>query len=199
MKKLDFLIILSLLVLSSCSKGSFDLYSLNAERVINAKVDNESDIYDLRETLEVKARFSTDDSYSFIIVYPDLDIKYEGNIRNGENAILQITPGSHFREGEYKVILTDEKGNDKEASFSLSSFDLDNHPYIDSDGDINGAQDVSISLVDKDKNITSEYSNHVNTVLYNKAIFTYKDRFGTSITLEEDLSGSSNELSESLL
>ncbi len=198
MKKLNFILI-SILLLSSCSKGSFDLYSLRADRVINAGVDSNANIYNLKETVEVKASFSTDDRYSFIIYYPELDIKYEGDIRNGESAILPITPGAHFKEGEYKVILSDENGNDKDASFTLASFDLGNPPYIDENGDRRGLEDASIALVDNDKSISSPASATIDLELYDKAIITYKDRYGTSITLEENLSSPSDELSEPLL
>ncbi len=198
MKKLNFILI-SILLLSSCSKGSFDLYSLRADRVINAGVDSNANIYDLKETVEVKASFSTDDRYSFIIYYPGLDIKYEGDIRNGESAILPITPGAHFKEGEYKIILSDENGNDKDSSFTLASFDLGNPPYIDENGDRRGLEDASITLVDKDKSISSPASATIDLELYDKAIITYKDRYGTSITLEENLSSPSDELSEPLL
>lgn len=199
MKKFDFLILIFILLLSSCSKGSFDLYSLYAERKIEAKINSKADIYDLKESLEVKARFSTDDIYSFIIYYPDLDIKYEGSLRNGESATLNITPGAHFKEGEYKVILSDENGNDKNSSFTLSSFDLDNPPYFDENGVRKGRNDSTLSLVDKDNNINQSDAESVDYSLYDKAIFTYKDRYGTSITLEEVLSSPSNELSEPLL
>ena len=199
MKKLDFVLSIAVLLLSSCSKGSFDLYSLKADRIINAKVDSSSDIYELSETLEVKARFSTDERYSFIISYPELDIRYEGDIRNGESAILPITPGAHFRAGEYKVILSDENGNDKDASFVLPSYDLENHPYFDAAGERKGDENASLSFVDKDGNIISSDRGTVDYALYDKAIFTYRDRYGTSITLEEVLSSPSNEFSEPLL
>lgn len=199
MKKLDFVLLIVLFLLSSCSKGSFDLYSLKADRIINAKADSESNIYDISESLEVKARFSTDDRYSFIISYPGLGIKYEGNIRNGESAILPITPGAHFMEGEYIVIFSDENGNDKDSSFELTSFDLDNHPYFDANGDRKGELDTSLSLVEKYGNIITSDADKVDFALYDKAIFTYKDRYGSTITLEETLSSPSNELSEPLL
>ena len=193
MKKIRLcLILLITLSFASCAKEGFDLYSVKAVRKISASVDKDGVLLGIKECVALNVRLSDDEIYTYRVSYPDLDLAYEGTIRNGEEAILEITQGAHFASGEYKVVITNEDGSDKDSSFALLSYDLDNLPHYDSSGIYKGSENVVIALENNDGIVSATPDDSIDLSAFSSAIFTYRDKYGNEITLKEELMSPSN-------
>ena len=104
MKRILPSLLLSLL-LFSCSRSSFTLSSsrlMEGKEGLTVSVNTEGE--------------GEDEEFSFILVSPDSDLKWEGKLRGKEGSFysdeLLITPGASFPKGEYELIVSSSKGTD---------------------------------------------------------------------------------------
>lgn len=168
------------LVLFSCSRESFSLSSSTFVR--NITIDGEERKEEALITLSLSSS-SDDVSYSFLLVSPDGDLRWEGKLwKNGSlylSPALGITSGAQFGEGTYKLYIYSSSGSSLESELELGreedEYTIEN-AYKAEDAAVsplsgNGAEADS----EKERNTmsisyTDRYSNYITIIFDPEAI-----------------------------
>lgn len=176
MKKSRIILLLLLLsfVLFSCTKESFSLSSSLLSRNINVSPSFSCQEAVLRVALETEEE--SDAVYSFLLVSPDGDLRWEGKLEKSGgyyySQSLGITPGATFEEGEYTLYIYSSMGSSVEEKVTLQK-EEGNYSYFNASSK-NGAETV---FYDREEFVTDG----IDDADY--AVITYRDRYSNNITL----------------
>ena len=121
MKKSKLLLILIFsLVLLSCSKESFSVSSSMLYRNISLTEEGRRE----NAVLELSLSSSgSDETYSFLLISPDGDLRWEGSLTQSgsfyTSDTLGITDGARFEEGEYRLYIYSSSGSELDRTIPL--------------------------------------------------------------------------------
>lgn len=177
MKKSKLLLILILsLVIISCSKESFSLSSSLLYRNISLTEEGRREEAVLKLSL---SSASGDETYTFLLVSPDGDLRWEGSLTlSGSfytSDTLGITEGARFEEGEYRLYIYSSSGSELDRTISLQK----------EEGDYSFSNASS-----KDDAVITYYDREGFEINADEeadwALIRYSDRYSNSITLRTE-------------
>lgn len=164
------------LVLLSCTKESFSLSSYLLYRNIYVSDDGRKEEAVLKLSLSSP---SDDESYTFLLVSPDGDLRWDGRLeKNGSYYVsdtLGITDGAAFEEGDYTIYIYSASGSEVDASIPMQkeegNYTFDNASRKD---------DADIVYYDREGFTVSEGEEA------DRAVVKYTDRYSNRITLRAE-------------
>lgn len=115
-----FIFLLALIV--SCTSEDFTLSAVSLTRNIDmtGEVKKEEAVL----SFNINGKESDDISYTFLLVSPSGDLRWEGKVsKNGESGsadTLSITPGASFEDGEYTLYVYSSSGSEVEIPLEIS-------------------------------------------------------------------------------
>lgn len=176
MKSRFTLILVFLLLLFSCSRESFSLSGERLSRTIIMKGEERKE----EVVISLSLSGNADDDYSFLLISPSKDLRWEGKLQNNGSSYvsdtLGITPGASFEEGDYTLYVYSSNGSSTENTLTMAK-EEGNYTYSNA----LSKNDASLTFYDRDGAVVD------NIIDAARAYITYTDRYSNKIKLTIDM------------
>lgn len=164
------------LLLFSCTKEGFTVYSTMLYRNIEIDGEKRSENIVIETAVEESG---SDGKYTYLLLSPSGDLKWEGKLSESDgyyiSDALLLTPGALYEEGEYTLYIYSDSGTDEKLPVTLEKEEGE-YTY----GNAVKKDDAVITYYDSDNNAAASPDNAVTVEI------SYTDRYSNRIKLKLD-------------